>query len=138
MRVYATQEDLAEWSSVPIPDTVDRMLEAASRLIERATITAVYPTDPDGYPVDGDTRDGFRMATCAQVAAWVELGVNPILGAAGVTAKPTLTGKSIGGASLSYSPGATSDVTATIGGLTEQAAAILAGVLPHSRIEVLG
>ena len=141
MRVYATAEDLDEWDQWEPPiESPERLLRAASALVEDATLTAIYSTDRDGYPVDPAVRDAFRDATCAQAAQWHRLGIDPDQGAAGVTRQAQVTGKSIGSASLSYAtPGrATDDMAAAATQLAPLAATILSGALPRSRVQVTG
>lgn len=77
--VYATLADLAgskpEDVTLSSSDTeLTRQLAAASRVIGRATKTAIYDTDTDGYPTDTEVREAFRQATCAQVYWWAETG----------------------------------------------------------------
>lgn len=77
--VYATLGDLAakkpEDVTLSSSNTeLTRLLESASREIRRATKTAIYDTDVDGYPTDTKIRETFRLATCAQVYWWSETG----------------------------------------------------------------
>jgi hypothetical protein len=77
--VYANLGDLAgnkpEDVTLSSSDTeLTRQLASASREIRRATKTAIYDVDTDGYPTDTDLREAFRLATCAQVYWWSETG----------------------------------------------------------------
>lgn len=97
--VYATLGDLAgnkpEDVTLSSSDTeLTRQLASASREIRRATKTAIYDVDTDGYPTDTDKREAFRLATCAQVYWWSETGDEQ--GVAGV-----FTNLSIGSVSMS-------------------------------------
>ena len=71
--VYATQADLTAYApagvTVPGEPETTRLLTAASKEIRRATTTAIYDVDDDGYPTDTTVREAFRDATCAQ-AIW--------------------------------------------------------------------
>lgn len=72
LTVYATESDLDSFGLANIPDEVDRYLRAATFDIAEATNRNPYtdvPSDTDA-PV-------LRDATCAQIAAWVALGIDP-------------------------------------------------------------
>lgn len=76
-RVYATQADLVdgEWMTAQdIPADVGGQLRRASRLVDKATRTAVYAIGPDGAPTSPEVVAILRDATCAQVAYWAETG----------------------------------------------------------------
>ena len=139
MRVYATEDDLTEWTGDPV-DLAAPLLRAASSLVETCTVTALYAVDDEGYPSDPIIRAAFRDATLAQAEAWHALGLDPRKGAAGVSGEATVTGKSLGGASLSYAVPArsTDDRVAALHTLDDRAAAILRGALPHGRVGVTG
>lgn len=101
--VYATLGDLAgnkpEDVTLSSSDTeLTRQLDSASREIRRATKTAIYTTDVDGYPTDTKIRETFRLATCAQVYWWAETGDEQ-----GVQAQ--FTSLSIGSVSMSRGGG---------------------------------
>ena len=70
VRQYASSADLAKWLDGAPPLDADRKLRRASRLIDRATLTAVYQTDARGYPTEQQVIEAFRDATCAQVESW--------------------------------------------------------------------
>lgn len=77
--VYATLGDLAgnkpEDVTLSSSNTeLTRLLGSASREIRRATKTAIYDVDTDGYPTKVDIREAFQLATCAQVYWWSETG----------------------------------------------------------------
>lgn len=101
MLVYATESDLTEgeWVDTP-PANAKRLLRSASVLVTDATVTATYATDGDGTPT-GTAREAMRDATCAQVASWVALGIDPAKGKADDSGK-TVAAKSIRGASVQY------------------------------------
>ncbi|MEU4091999.1 hypothetical protein [Streptomyces sp. NPDC026673] len=66
-RVYATPEQLAEWTGRPAPADAARLLARASQDIDDALLTAVYCTDADGMPTDSDVRQALADAVCGQV-----------------------------------------------------------------------
>lgn len=138
MRIYATEQDLTEWPVTPTGHE-QAALRAASALVEDATLTAIYDVDADGMPTDPDVRAAFRDATLAQVEAWAALGIDPRKGAAGATAAGVVTGKSIGGASITRTAHARAgdDRAAAVSTLTGQAATILRGVLPRSAVRAV-
>ncbi|GAB3598654.1 hypothetical protein GCM10027586_00820 [Kineococcus gypseus] len=101
MQLHASTNDLLGWlDDGELPRNAERLLRSASLLVTDATRAAVYPTRPDGTPLVQATSDALRDATCAQVAAWLALGIDPAKGAAGVA--PQASSKSIGGASVQY------------------------------------
>lgn len=106
MPVYADPDDLGK----DPPEQAGVWLLLASRVIEHATLTAFYRTDPDTLlPTEPDVRELFRAATVAQVAYWQALDLDPTQGDAGVTSERRAASKSIGSASVSYESGATAD-----------------------------
>lgn len=127
--VYATLGDLAggkpEDVTLSSSDTeLARQLAAASRDIRRATKTAIYDVDTDGYPTNVDVRAAFRLATCAQVYWWSETGDEQ--GVAG-----QFTNVSIGSVSMSRGGGSAGGTPSGQGRLAPAADTILrdAGVL---------
>lgn len=72
MDAYATSADLTggDWLDTP-PANVDRFLRSATVLVARACNVSPY----DAPAADAVTP--LRDATCAQVASWVALGVDP-------------------------------------------------------------
>lgn len=73
-RVYATTADLANFLQDVPPANARKLLVQASRDIERATKTAIYDTDTNGFPTDAAVLAAFRDATCAQAEWWAETG----------------------------------------------------------------
>ncbi|MEV4053035.1 hypothetical protein AB0J55_17770 [Amycolatopsis sp. NPDC049688] len=126
--VYATLGDLAEHKPEDVTlsssnTELARQLESASREIRRATKTAIYDVDSDGYPTDTKIRETFRLATCAQVYWWAETGDEQ--GVAG-----QFNNVSIGSVSMSRGGGAAA-AGGNDGRLAPTAATILAdGVTP--------
>ncbi|GAB2457572.1 hypothetical protein [Xylanimonas ulmi] len=100
MPVYANPTDLTEGQWLPeVPDNAAALLRAASALLRRATNAAIYPVDDEYRPTDPALIDGFRDIVCAQVAAWVGAGIDPVAvqtgAAGGVVASKGMGGKSI-------------------------------------------
>ena len=67
---YATTEDLSSWVDTE-PDNVVSLLRSASIRVAKACNISPYQTP------DPSSTDALRDATCAQVASWVALGVDP-------------------------------------------------------------
>lgn len=130
--VYATQAQLEEFTGGLISDEpkVDRWLALASGLVRHATRTAVYDTDDDGAPTDPDVAAAFTNAVCAQVAAWIDLGVDPTAGRAAVTG--SAASSSLGSAKVEFTKraGADDDLVATVDTLVPEAVTYL-GDLEH-------
>lgn len=103
MLIYATADDLAEWSGKPAPDNAAALLRVASMLVSRKTRTAVYDVQPSGLPREPDILAAFRDAVTAQAHYWALNGIRPEAGVLGETGKNHVIGKSIGGAQLNYS-----------------------------------
>lgn len=68
--VYATEQDVSGWVATE-PDNVDSLIRSASIRVARACDISPYQTP------DPSSTDALRDATCAQVASWVALGVDP-------------------------------------------------------------
>lgn len=100
MRIYATSEDLSEWTSSPAPSNAVQLLRSASVLIESATKLARYRTTPTGLPTDEPIATAFTQAVCAQAAFWAAHGVDPSMGAA--VSKPVVASESFPGVSVAY------------------------------------
>lgn len=68
IRLYATVTDYQAYTldTYTPTSTVQTLLRDGSRAIDRAAIAAVYPTDPQGYPLDANLLDTFKNATCEQ------------------------------------------------------------------------
>ncbi|MFE1770272.1 hypothetical protein [Streptomyces sp. NPDC059008] len=73
-RAYATPEQLAAWIGEPAPEGAERLLARASEDIDSALLTAVYPVDEDGDPLDERIRAALRDAVCAQVECQLAAG----------------------------------------------------------------
>jgi hypothetical protein len=80
---YATIDDLEAWVQADVPDNADLLIRSASMLVRRATASSYYDADTAGKPSDVDIAQAFSDATCAQVACWIALDINPAGGAAG-------------------------------------------------------
>ena len=126
MLTYATPDDLAEWTGTPAPGNAALLLRSASLLIRRATRLAFYDTTTEGLPTDTVLVTAMRDATCAQVAQWIALGVDPASGPAG--AGGVVQASSIGGASVQYATYASQaeERASSLVTLTSEAAQILA------------
>jgi hypothetical protein len=110
--VYATTTDLTDGGWAPqAPAAAPTLLRFASRLVRRATMTATYATDDAGAPTHEVVRAAFRDATCAQVAAWIASGVDPVAGGAQPIAAP-VRGKSLGSGRIEYDTSGSASVTA--------------------------
>lgn len=70
---YATEVDLQDYID-PVPDNAGLLLTRASRLVDRALLTAVYDVDEQGLPTDPKIAQALLEATCEQVASWDEAG----------------------------------------------------------------
>lgn len=79
-RSYCEPADYYEFANVTPAIGVDVAVEdkrvravirRASSAVDSMLVTAVYPVDENGYPLDADTTDTLKDATCAQVA-WFE------------------------------------------------------------------
>lgn len=70
VRVYATVSDY-QTNTLDTFTTAAKaglLLRKASMDIDRATMSATYATDPQGYPADAGLLDAFMRATCEQAA----------------------------------------------------------------------
>lgn len=104
MITYAVPSDLAAtpWNLTGVADPeAERLIGYASRLVRRATTTAVYAADETGLPTDTALRAALRDATCSQVLTWIALAVDPAKGAA--DGGKVVAAKSFGSASIQYS-----------------------------------
>lgn len=137
MRIYATEQELTDWTGSPV-DLAVPLLRAASSLVEDVTVTALYRTDVDGYPADPELRAAFRDAVCAQAESWAALGIDPRKGTAGVSGERVVASKGLGSAQITYAVAerAADDRAAALAQLSEQAASILRGALPHGVVGV--
>ncbi|MER5934126.1 hypothetical protein [Streptomyces sp. NPDC002054] len=71
---YATPEQLAAWTGRPAPADAERLLARAGEDVDSALLTAIYPVDKDGDPLDLEVRTALSNATCAQVEFWLAGG----------------------------------------------------------------
>ncbi|MBF8186324.1 hypothetical protein ITP53_11300 [Nonomuraea sp. K274] len=125
-RVYATADDLTDWTGDDPPADADRLLARASRLIDnRLLLTAVYPVDPAGMPTEPEHADALRDAACALVEWWDDHGDD------GTGAGGDYTNVSAGGISFSRATG--SSGTPSDPRIAPEAVEILggAGLLRH-------
>ncbi|WP_157124752.1 hypothetical protein [Nocardia pseudovaccinii] len=98
MLVYATPADLTGRLD-PIPSHAVALITAASTRIRDITSNDLYDITPAGLPADDDLREALREATCLQVIAWVNAGIDP--SAAGL--QPVIASQSADGGSVTYS-----------------------------------
>lgn len=73
-RVYATAEQLAAWTAAPAPASAERLLARASEDIDSALLTAVYPIDDQGNPIEPRIAAALSDAACAQAEYWLATG----------------------------------------------------------------
>lgn len=102
MIVHATPDELAAEPWQVTAGNAAALLRMASRMVDAATVTAVYAVDGTGRATDTRVGDALRDATCAQAAAWHALGIDPAKGAAGAPTATPVASKAIGSASISY------------------------------------
>jgi hypothetical protein len=82
-RVYATAADYETYTGETPPADIDRLLQAASRMLDaRVLAYCRYDVDDQGAPSDPDVAAAIGRAVCAQVFWWGEVGDST--GAAGV------------------------------------------------------
>lgn len=98
--IYADVDALTDWTGQPEPDNAVTLLREASILVGSACQADIYDTLPSGLPSNDAVADAMRDATCAQVEAWGQAGVDPIAGPGGQ--EPRLTVSGIDGANYSY------------------------------------
>lgn len=69
IRLYATLEQYQAYSNDAFSTAakVNVWLRKASRAVDRAAIGAIYPVDPQGYPLDANLIVSFQDACCEQV-----------------------------------------------------------------------
>ena len=100
--VHATADDLAAQPWQVTDSNAAVLLRVASRLVDAATLTAVYAVDDAGRATDPGVLAALRGATCAQASLWAALSIDPLKGAADDGGKAAVASKSIGGATISY------------------------------------
>lgn len=109
MTLFTTPPEVAVWMGTSPPDNVDLLIRKASGLVANAIKASVYRTTVEGLPTDPILAKATSDATCIQVEAWVQAGIeNP--GPALVAAQTQrVQSKSLGGASVTYAdaPGQT-------------------------------
>ncbi|MDC2953383.1 hypothetical protein PO587_02815 [Streptomyces gilvifuscus] len=72
---YATVQEFTDYLDPdPVPANAARLLEKASRRLDRLLIGAIYPTDADGLPTDPELIEVFREAVCIQAQYIAALG----------------------------------------------------------------
>jgi hypothetical protein len=108
--VYAANADLTAWiNPVPLPANSATLLRSASLLIHSYTMTALYGVDSTGLPSDATVLQAFNDATCAQVAAWIAAGIDPVSG--GIPTTALVRSKRLGSGAIDYDTSANSSVT---------------------------
>ena len=113
MLIYATSDAYEAWKQDDAPDNIDLLLRSASLLVRRATAGDYYDADvTTGMPTNTTLLQAFSDATCAQVAAWVALGIDPAAGAGGAVPLAVVQSTSLLSGSVTYNTAAlTSGVT---------------------------
>ncbi|MEV8353193.1 hypothetical protein ACFVTT_34000 [Streptomyces niveus] len=105
--VYATVADLADYLGTAAPDDAERLLAAASRMLDaRVLAYCRYDVDAAGLPADLDVAAAISRAVCAQVAWWDEVGDHTGAAGAGygtVSIGSVSLGRTTGSASSSAS-----------------------------------
>jgi len=74
--VYATPEDLTDYTGKPAPADAQTRLDRAADTIDDALLCAVYDTDAEGNPTAPEIIRALRRATCAQAARWIATGAD--------------------------------------------------------------
>lgn len=126
--IYATLQQLDEWfDGLPVapPDNPTGYLRAASILIARACNRQPYIDTPDDA-----SAGALADATCAQIASWVTLGIDPDKAGTDMPG-PVKSSKILDATVERDTTAATKLLTAAVEGLADQAEAILqqAGLL---------
>lgn len=75
LTIYATREDLNNWPLDVDPDKADSLLRSASIRVAWACNRNPYTDQPSGTDAEA-----LRDATCAAVAAWLAVGIDPNAG----------------------------------------------------------
>lgn len=98
--IYATEQDLANWTQAANPSNAASLLRAASICVREVTRFCWYAADSvTNMPTDPTTLQAFKDATCAQVQFWIKNNIDPD---AVLAPQQTPTTKKIGGAQISY------------------------------------
>lgn len=106
MTLYATPEQLAHYMDpdadpVPAPPAnATVLLRTASRLVDEATVGAVYGTDSLGVATSASVRLALAEAAMEQASAWVFANVDPRKGVEQLPRQ--VASKSANGVSVSY------------------------------------
>lgn len=72
-RGYLSTEHSAKAASWEL-DECERVLERAAELVDDLTGRAFYEVDHEGRATDPNIAEALRMATCAVVESWLEVG----------------------------------------------------------------
>lgn len=113
MLIYATDADLTDGDVPWLPSTPANsgsLLRSASLLVAESTAGSLYCADDTGLPTDSIVLDAFTQATCAQVAQWVALGMDPLN--LGLDASAPVRTKALDGASIGYDTSVTTSAQA--------------------------
>lgn len=129
--MYATEDELvARLGGRPAPADITGALQAASGLVQHATMGAWYTTYSDGTAVNPAIRNALRDATLAQALFWAANEIDPTAGTLGGAGDGrVVASKSIKGASVSYDTGAAREAA--------RARAEAATTLAHSAVLIL-
>lgn len=106
MRIYATAAEAEAGllgicaSDIDLPRHLTPWLRLASGLVDRATFTAHYATDAEGYPTDLAIREAFRDAVVAHVSYWLREGIDPSRGPSGIAGTGEVTETKLGSGSV--------------------------------------
>lgn len=101
-RIYATPEDLTDWTGKPAPANATSLLRSASVLVEDATLTAIYAVDRDGIPTLPKVLKAFKDATCEQTDFWARNSIDPDKDTLEMQTKLSPASKAISGANIAY------------------------------------
>lgn len=97
LEAFLTTEEFAALTA----ESVEPGLLHASQLVREATRNDVYDVDDDGYAIDTEPRDAFRLATAQQVAFWVKAKIDLATVSLGdLNATPSVKSSSINGATV--------------------------------------
>lgn len=106
---YATSADLARFldpdaADPPVPPKAGVLVREASQVVSDALRLVRYAVDAEGLPSSVRQREAVRDATCAQAAAWLAAGIDPLQvgGAQDALGGRRVSSKSAGGLSVSY------------------------------------
>lgn len=98
MPEYAAVSDYEAMFGPPAPEGVATALPYAADLVAGAIINDLYQVGETGLPAKPSLLDAVRRATLMQTKYWIDNGINPAAGVAGIT--PTAVSSSIGSASI--------------------------------------